>query len=125
MIVEALVHAETISLDADTLERLYCQLGTQAAENVVSRALDELAIRLSDLAPLLRADRMEELSHLAHSIVAIGDQIGLNSLARVANDVSLCAQRGDRIALAATLCRLERIGDCSLIAIWDLDGQSV
>jgi hypothetical protein len=50
----------------------------------------------------------------------LADKIGMVTLARVAQDVGLCAGRSDAAALAATLARLTRIGDRSLSAVWDL-----
>jgi hypothetical protein len=58
-------------------------------------------------------------------MVAIADQIGMASLARVARDVSSCAVRVDAAALGATLARLERIADVSLMAIWDMQDPVV
>nr|WP_089234739.1 hypothetical protein [Tropicimonas sediminicola] len=118
--VATLTFEEPVRLDRDNLEELYRQLGAAGAENVICRAMEELAVRLSDIAPLYRADRSGELARLARSLVGISSQIGLQTLAHVAEDVSRCALRQDRTALAATLCRLERIGDRSLTAVWDL-----
>lgn len=110
---------EPVRLDAEVLEALCGELGPVSAEAIISGALEELAVRLSDLAPLYRADRLGELARIAQSLTGIASQIGLHTLARVARDVCHCAIVGDRTALAATLCRLERIGDRSLVAIWD------
>lgn len=117
--VATLTFEEPTRLDRNALESLYRQLGPSGAENVVCRAMEEIAVRLSDIAPLYRAGRTDELARLARSLVGIASQIGLQSLARVAEDVSCCAARQDRTGLAATLCRLERVGDHSLTAIWD------
>lgn len=113
-------HEEPILLDPDSLEALYEALGPTGAESVVSRAMEDLALRLSDLVAFHRAGKLNELSRTARSMIAIADQVGLTSFARVAADVSHCARTGDPIALGATLCRLERIGDRSLTAVWDV-----
>ena len=44
----------------------------------------------------------------------------MGGLARVARDVTQCLDRGDGIAVAATLSRLIRVGERSLTAVWDL-----
>ncbi len=113
-------HEEQVRLDPDSLESLYSELGPAGAENVVCRAMEELALRLADLAALHRTGRLQELAHVARSLIAISSQVGLASFARVSRDVADCAESGDQIALGATLCRLERIGDRSLTAVWDL-----
>lgn len=116
---------ERVRLDPDKLTALYVQLGAAGAENVVCRAMEELAIRMADLPGLLRSGDYVKLGKTARSLVGIADQIGMGSLARVARDVSDCAHREDLPALAATLARLGRIGDRSLAAIWDMRDMSV
>ena len=44
-------------------------------------------------------------------------------LARVGRDVLALSDRPDATALAATMARLERIGEISLVAVWDLAGS--
>ncbi len=61
----------------------------------------------------------------ARSLVAISEQIGMTLLAQVALDVTRCIDAGDRIALAATMARLLRIGERSLSEIWDLQDLSI
>ena len=113
-------HDEPVRLDPASLESLYIELGPVGAENVVCRAMEELALRLADLTALHRVGKYAELAHTARSLVAIAEQVGLASFARVSEDVAHCAMRADPIALGATLCRLERIGDRSLTAVWDM-----
>ncbi|MFV0333529.1 MAG: hypothetical protein ACK5JR_05590 [Tropicimonas sp.] len=115
-----LQHDEQVRLNPDNLESLYADLGHAGAEAIVCRAMEELALRLADLARLHDAGHLARLARVARSMVAISEQVGLASFARVSGDVALCAQTGDPVALAATLRRLERIGDRSLTAIWDL-----
>jgi HPt (histidine-containing phosphotransfer) domain-containing protein len=122
--VATLTYDEPVRLNRDNLDTLHRQLGASGAENVICRAMEELAVRLSDMAPLYRSERTGDLARLAHSLIGIASQIGLQTLARVAGDVSHCATVNDRIALAATLCRLERIGDRSLTAVWDLQDMT-
>ncbi|SDK52916.1 hypothetical protein [Aliiruegeria lutimaris] len=118
-------HDEPIRLDPDSLEALYLELGPAGAENVVCRAMEELALRLSDLPKLHRAGRWDKLSRIARSMIAIARQVGLTGFARVAGDVAKCAVTGDPIALSATLSRLERIGERSLTAVWDLQDPPI
>ena len=116
---------ETVRLNAGRLEELYVQLGEAGAENVVCRALEELAVRLSHTERCYREGRSVDLCKSARSLVAISDQIGMQMLSRVAADVTTCANKGDAVALAATLSRLLRIGERSLSEIWDLQDLSI
>ena len=115
-----LSHDEPVRLDAECLESLYSELGPTGAENVVCRAMEELALRLADVTTLHHGGDWTELARVARSMGAIARQVGLSSVARVANDVAKCAQAGDPIALGATICRLERIADRSLTIVWDI-----
>lgn len=111
---------EQVDLDQDRLGALYHQLGEDGAEDVVCRALEELATRLGQCERLYRDEAWGALRKNSRSLIAIADQIGMYALARVAGDVTICLDRGDAISVAATLSRLIRVGERSLTAVWDL-----
>lgn len=118
--VTRLSQTESVRLDPDRLEELFMRLGHRAAEDVVSRALQELSARLGQLDGLHRRGETGEMRKCARSMGAIADQLGMPALARVARDVAVCSEGGDAVALAATLARLHRVGEVSLARIWDL-----
>ncbi|MEI4196337.1 hypothetical protein [Roseovarius sp. E0-M6] len=118
--VTMLKQNEVVHLDSDQLEKLFEQLGEAGAEDVVCRALEELAVRLTHAERCWREGGHGDMRKSTRSLVAIAEQIGMNTLARVAMDVIVCVDRGDQIAVAATLTRLIRIGERSLSEIWDL-----
>ena len=111
---------EQVRVDQDRLGALYSQLGEAGAEDVVCRALEELSLRLSHCEALYRAGSWVQLRKNVRSLIAIGDQVGMSALSRVAGDVTCCIDRSDATALAATLSRLLRIGERSLTAVWDI-----
>lgn len=123
--VTLLEQREAVRLDSGRLEQLYLQLGEAGAEDVVCRALEELAVRLSHTERCHREDRMQDMRKSARSLIAIAEQIGMGALAKVARDVTQCIDADDRVALAATLARLLRIGDRSLSEIWDMQDYSI
>ncbi|MFK7940547.1 MAG: hypothetical protein AB8B82_14290 [Roseovarius sp.] len=123
--VTLLTHREMLSLDAARLEELVAQLGEHAAEDVVCRALEELAARLSHTERCYREGRFDDMRKSARSLVAIAEQVGMQKLADVALDVTHCIDGADGIALSATLARLLRIGEGSLSEVWDLQGLSI
>ncbi|SFU02622.1 hypothetical protein [Sedimentitalea nanhaiensis] len=124
-LVATLVQTETVRLNQDQLAALYQQLGHTGAEDVVCRAIEELAVRLSHCERLWREKDNAALRKSARSLIAISEQIGMNTLARVAGDVTGAVDAGDSAAVAATLFRLIRIGERSLTAVWDLQDLSV
>lgn len=116
---------ETVHVDQDRLGALYAQLGEAGAEDVVCRAMEELALRLSHCGRLYAIENWDDLRKCARSLIAISDQIGMHILAHVAGDVINSIDASDRVATAATLARLVRIGEQSLTAIWDLQDITI
>lgn len=112
--------SETVNVDQDRLGALYAQLGAAGAEDVVCRAMEELALRLSHCEALYRQGMMADLRKNTRSLIAIADQIGMAALSQSADAVMECIDRNDATALAATLSRLIRVGERSLMAVWDL-----
>ena len=113
--------SEQVHVDRDRLGSLYAQLGEAGAEDVVCRAMEELALRMAHAERLYRESDWPELRKCTRSLVAIADQVGMLLVSRVAKDVTACIDTGDGTALAATLSRLLRIGERSLAAIWDAE----
>ena len=123
--VTVLQTTEYVRVDADRLAQLYAQLGERGAEDVVCRAMEELAARLAHADQQYRASDQAGLRKNARSLVAIAEQVGMQLLARVARDVTICIDVGDPVAQGAVLARLVRVGERSLFAVWDLQDLSL
>ncbi len=123
--VTVLAPLENARLDPDRLDALYKQLGHGAAEDVVCRAMEELAVRLAHIDALFREGDRDDMRKNTRALIAIAEQIGMMGLARVGGHVVDCIDDRDSIALAATLSRLTRLGERSLTAIWDLQDLSI
>jgi len=123
--ISQLIRDEKAALDHEQLGALYAQLGAIGAEDVVRRAMEELALRLTHVERLYRENEREELKKSARSLTAIAQQIGMQKLVTVARDVAQCVDYGDDVALAATLSRLLRVGESSLTAMWDLQDFTI
>ncbi|MEP2919834.1 hypothetical protein [Sulfitobacter sp.] len=117
--------SESVQLDQARLDMLFSQLGDAGAQNVMCRAMEELAVRLSQCDTLWRAQNKMQLRKHARSLIAIADQIGMATLARTAGDVTDCIDIRDDVALAATLSRMLRIGERSLAAVWSMENLSL
>ena len=118
--VTPLRQRELVQLDTARLETLYRQLGAAAAEDVVCRALEEIATRLARAERDYRAGHFAGMRKDCRSLIAMADQVGMALLARVAGDVTACIDAGDATALGATFARLVRIAEGSLSEIWDM-----
>lgn len=116
---------EAVRVNSEQLSGLYADLGDVQAEDIVCRAMEELALRLSHCERLYRAGEFSDLRKSSRSLVAIADQIGMTKLSRIALDVTACIDQEDMVALPAVLARLMRIGEGSLTAIWDLQDVTV
>jgi hypothetical protein len=116
---------ETVRVDQDRLGALYAELGETGAEDVVCRAMEELALRLSHCGRLHASGKWDDLRKCTRSLIAISEQIGMLVLARVAKDVIETIDANDVPAVSATLARLLRIGEQSLTAIWDLQDITI
>jgi len=99
--VTMLAMSEPAQLDAEKLEQLYEELGDSAAEDVVCRAMEELAVKLAQTDRLYRSGQIAEMRKTVRSMGAIAGQIGMGTLARVAGDVLACVDANDGTALAA------------------------
>ena len=116
---------ESVRLQTYVLRALYSELGERGAQDVVTRAMEDLAQRLQDAERLYRAAEFSDLRKAVRAMVAVAEQIGMGMLAACAVHVVACIDAGDPVALAATLARLMRIGDRSLNAVWELQGLSI
>lgn len=116
---------ENVRLNPSRLTELFVQLGNRGAEDVVCRAMEELAVRLADIETAYWQGEFSKVSKIARGLIAIADQIGLNGLAQVARHVAATASRNDRTAIAATVSRLVRMGDKSLTAVWDAQDMTL
>ena len=122
--VVALSHEEGVRLDAARLVTLVTELGERAAEGVVSRAMEEMALHLAEMERHYREGDTRVICRSARALSRLAGEVGMTTLARVAADVNTCAGRGDMVAFGATWARLLRIADRSLSAIWDLQGST-
>jgi len=117
--VTALKPGERVRLDTARIETLYRKLGERGAEDVVCRALEEIAARLAEAEGDYRAGRFDRMRKGCRGLVGMADEVGLPLMARVARDVTACIDTGDATALAASFARLLRIAERSLCEIWD------
>lgn len=114
-----LTMTDKVHIDSRRLGEIVDELGETAAHDVLTLALEQLARGLQDLRAAAARGDGAELAMRAEMLARLAWQLGMTSLAGVAVDVAVCAERRDEIGLAATLGRLMRIGNRSLTQIWD------
>ncbi|MEQ6249718.1 hypothetical protein ABMC89_12565 [Sulfitobacter sp. HNIBRBA3233] len=116
---------ERVELDQGRIGALYRQLGADGADNVMCRAMEELAVRMSLCRSLWQEGKTAQLRKNARSLIAISEQLGMKRLAQVAGDVTACIDDRDSVAVSATLSRMLRTGERSLSAIWSMQERSL
>lgn len=116
---------EPVRLDRSQLEVLYQSLGPAGADKVVAHALEELGQHLALASAHYRAGEMEALRGSVKALIVLAQQVGMTLLARVGRDVLQLSRTWDAAAFAAAMARLERIGEGSLVAVWDLQDLSL
>ena len=105
---------DTACFDEETLNGLCRDLGPNIAENILCRALEDMAARLIRIREDYGCGDRDALRKTVHALVPIADQIGLPKLAQIGRDVLNCADRTDQVALAATLFRFLRYGEMAI-----------
>lgn len=120
-----LMHKERVRQDAEPIATMYRNLGTVSAEQVVTRALGELALTMAGLANQVRAHELQDVERQLRRLQRMSENLGMTSLGVVAGDVRTCIDRGDVTAFSAVWARLLRIAERSLMADKDLLDQTL
>jgi HPt (histidine-containing phosphotransfer) domain-containing protein len=123
-VVLALAPKERPKQDMDHIASIYRNLGSQAAEQVVARALGELASMMATLAEKIAAHEMADLLRKLRRLDQMADNLGMVTLSVVAQDLSICLERGDATAFSAVWARLMRVADQTLSAGSGLQDQT-
>ena len=124
-IVLALVPNERLRQDAEPIAAIYRNLGTQAAEQVVTRALAELALMTADVSRQVVAGEVDDLAHKLRRLQRMAQHLGMVSFAGIAGDARTCVDAEDQTAFAAVWARLLRVAERSLATDQDLIDRSV
>ena len=116
---------ETVKLDHGRIIELGVRLGPIGADDKISRAMEDLAVLLSRMHKAYRTGRMRDLHDICGKIEKTSASIGMTSLEHVSRDVQNVAMSLDATSLGATTARLTRIGEMSLMAVWELSDVSL
>ncbi len=116
---------ETVGLDQGQLEALFLQHGPVGADKIVNQALEDLAVGLSQLRKSFKAGQTDDMKRDIRTLIGIANQLGMTKLARIGRDALTLTDLNNPAACHAVLDRLNRVGEGSLIAVWDLQDMSV
>ncbi|MDZ7909889.1 MAG: hypothetical protein U5N10_17870 [Gemmobacter sp.] len=122
----AVLHVQDrLRQDCEPVVAIYRDLGAVQAEQIVARALGELALTMSGLAAQVRAHQLEDMARQLRRLQRLSEQLGMLSLGAVAGDVRLCLDQGDSTAFSAVWARLLRVAERTLAADHSLIDRSV
>lgn len=110
--------ADHLHFDPTALNALFAKKGFHAAEEVVCRILEDIAMRLDLLQQGRDESRFDMMFKPARRIRSVAGQIGLIEVAAAAGHVVTCLKQMDGVALEATMARLERGFDVAVSEIW-------
>lgn len=110
---------DKLALDPAPLAKIYAQMGEAEAEDMVCRALENIAQRLDRLQDARRANAFDQMENPARRVAVVAKQIGLTEVAQAGYFVADCARSMDGVALGATLARLERAFDTAVSQVWN------
>jgi len=111
---------ELIFMDAAHLTELAKDRGTLQAEYIAGAALEEIAERLTTAEAAWASGEFSRLRKVARLLVGMSEQMGMETLAKVAAMVAEVALTSDDVAVAALVRRMVNVGEGSLSAIWDI-----
>lgn len=118
--VRSLKPKESTIIRTDALDILRGCLGPGPSQNVIERAAFEVSERLGLLEEALLSGDLEEVARMARRLVKIASYIGMELLARVAQDLVGSIRRDDLNAVASISRRLHRVGQESIFAVMDM-----
>ncbi|MFN4098202.1 MAG: hypothetical protein ACK4GT_00360 [Pararhodobacter sp.] len=118
--------SERILIDSAALGEVFKRLGSRRAEDFVMETVESISDTLAEVDAEIRTDDpLAAIAPRALYVSHLSEQIGLTSLARVARDLQNAALQADVVACRAVWDRLVRIGDGSLMLIWEQQGLSM
>jgi hypothetical protein len=121
--VTALRPREIVRQDVEAIAVIYRNLGAPVAEQMVTRALGELALTMAGIAEKVRAQELRDLARQLARLARLAGDLGLSSLAHVAGDAKTCLERADGTAFSAVWARLLRVAERSLVSEQGLADQ--
>ena len=123
--VVRLYHSEKVEFDDLRLNLLSTELGSVAGNRAVARAMEEIAIRLTRIESAFLKGELGRMAVGVRRLAGLSEEAGLTTLASMCRTVGELTERHDTEALAACLARLIRVGEMSLVTVWDVHDISV
>ena len=105
---------ERVRQDGEAIAAIYRNLGTSVAEQMVTRALGELALAMAGIAAQVKAHQLADMARQLRKLQRMAENLGMISLGLVSQDARTCLERCDSTAFSAVWARLLRVAERSL-----------
>lgn len=105
---------DSVIQDAEPIATMYRNLGTDAADRIISRAVSELALSLTGLQSRVAKHELDDLARPLRKLEQMAENLGLVSLANVSTDLRASLENSDFTAFSAIWARLLRVAERSL-----------
>ncbi|MFZ1469722.1 MAG: hypothetical protein WAT09_12205 [Paracoccaceae bacterium] len=105
---------ERVRQDGEAIALIYRNLGTTVAEQMVTRALGELALAMAGIAAQVKEHQLTDLARQIKRLQRMAENLGMISLGQVSQDARACLERCDSTAFSAVWARLLRVAERSL-----------
>ena len=117
--------AERIRFDPARFQEMVQRHGAQGAERALNLALERIAVGVSRVERASRCGDPRAIIRDAAALAVVADEIGFTGLNHAAVAARDAAEWRDPIAVSATVARLVRVGEASLMSAWDIRGISL
>ena len=119
-IVTMMERKECVEIDQAQLFQQFNLQADRDRHDLIFDVVEDIARTLGrEETQYLKTD-YDNLRDSLDSVATLAQKFGFGHLSRVAQDVTLCVDGNDLVAVSSTFQRLLRVGEQSLFAIWDM-----
>jgi len=112
--------SDAIDVDCTVIASLFRQHGAAIAEDMLMAQVQTLTEQITTIDKTAQATGQFMAADKARMLSGLSFEIGLTSLAQTLIAVAQAVDAGNTAALPALWDRVKRIGDRSLVLLWDL-----
>lgn len=112
--------SESIAVDCSAVATLFRTHGSLLAEDVLMGHVEQITDRIAALDAVIGTPGCAPIAETARMLSGLATEIGLTSLAHTLTAVAQAETAGNHAAVPALWNRVKRIGDLSLVRLWDM-----
>ena len=119
-IVTVMERKECVEIDQAQLFQQFNLQADRDRHDLIFNIVEDIARILGRAETQYSKTDYDNLRDSLDSVATLAQKFGFGHLSRVAQDVKLCVDWNDLVAVSSTFQRLLRVGEQSLFAIWDM-----